>query len=547
MNKSHNILLLIILLLATHLRVAGQEEYTEKLADSLKREAYKTLYTNPQKTVDICDEACAIKAIPATYRGEFCYFRAQAYQLTGDYGAAITKLFDAESHYDDAAIPPLDRRRADLYDLLSVCYTSLEDLSTAYHYNNKATTIYEAIADSASIAAVYNNRGIIHAYAENIAMADSAFNYALQINRRLKDLNAIATNLNNLCIYDGNTERQLKYISESIIINTNLGKTWGMAENYNNLGRIYIHAGQYADARQALQKARQLAESINAQGLILDNHEYTSLMYQAKGDYPNAYRHLKAYSELESQLSSANKLYIVEKEIAGNRLRKQIEKSRRNEEWYRMKLYNSMLISAVVIIILIFLICIIFNRRKKRKVQYKLLEKTAQLEKAAREAEQLKRARQDIQLRETEKELHYTRSEITDMAVFMHSRNQALDKIREMIKKGYTMNDKELHQHLKQITMFIRHCQTSDNNNEILLRAIDEHSREFTDRLLSAHPSLTQGEQHLAILLRADITTKDIAILTGTTAKSVTMNRYRLRKALNLEPDDNLVKYLQKI
>ena len=92
-----------------------------------------------------------------------------------------------------------------------------------------------------------------------------------------------------------------------------------------------------------------------------------------------------------------------------------------------------------------------------------------------------------------------------------------------------------------------RHCQTSDNNNEILLRAIDEHSREFTNRLLSAHPSLTQGEQHLAILLRADITTKDIAMLTGTTAKSVTMNRYRLRKALNLETDDNLVKYLQKI
>lgn len=547
MKKGPNILILIIALFAANAYAAHNDKQTERQADSLSREARRTLFTNPQKTVDICEAASAIVGLSSIRRGQFSYYRAQAYHLTGDYGAAITILFEAEGHYDDAGMPPIDKRRGDIYDLLSICYTSLEDLKTAFHYNDKATTIYESLGDSAYIASVYNNRGIIHAYEENIALADSAFTYALQINRRLKDLNAIATNLNNLCIYDGDTERQLKYIRESLVINTNLGRTWGMAENYNNLGRIYTRASRYTQAAKALDKAERLARSINAQGLILDNHEYKSQMYRDMGDYQSAYRHLKAYSDLDKRLSSANKLYIVEKEVASNRLRRQIEKSRRHEEWYRIKLYNSILISAVVIIILIFIICIVFYRRKKRIVQYKLLEKTAQLEKTAREAEQLKRARQDIQLREAEKELNCSRSEITDMAVFMHSRNQAFDKIREMVKEGYTMKDKQLHQHLKQITMFIRHCQTSDNNNEILLRAIDEHSREFTNRLLSAHPSLTQGEQHLAILLRADITTKDIAMLTGTTAKSVTMNRYRLRKALNLETDDNLVKYLQKI
>ena len=37
-------------------------------------------------------------------------------------------------------------------------------------------------------------------------------------------------------------------------------------------------------------------------------------MYRDMGDYQSAYRHLKAYSDLDKRLSSANKLYIVEKE-----------------------------------------------------------------------------------------------------------------------------------------------------------------------------------------------------------------------------------------
>jgi hypothetical protein len=51
----------------------------------------------------------------------------------------------------------------------------------------------------------------------------------------------------------------------------------------------------------------------------------------------------------------------------------------------------------------------------------------------------------------------------------------------------------------------------------------------------------------LATLLRVNLSTKDIAMLTGNMPKTINMNRYRLRKALGLLPEDELTKYLPDI
>lgn len=71
------------------------------------------------------------------------------------------------------------------------------------------------------------------------------------------------------------------------------------------------------------------------------------------------------------------------------------------------------------------------------------------------------------------------------------------------------------------------------------LRHIDEKNQEFIERLVERHPGLTQGERHLATLLRVELSTKEIAMLSGTTPKTINMNRYRLRKSLGLSSEDD--------
>ncbi|MBP7508155.1 MAG: response regulator [Prolixibacteraceae bacterium] len=69
----------------------------------------------------------------------------------------------------------------------------------------------------------------------------------------------------------------------------------------------------------------------------------------------------------------------------------------------------------------------------------------------------------------------------------------------------------------------------------------------FYDGLNSRNPELTPGEKKLCALLRLNLSSKDIAALTFQNSQSVDMARYRLRKKLNLSPEENLVDFLMKI
>ena len=77
----------------------------------------------------------------------------------------------------------------------------------------------------------------IHTYINEFQQAERFLKQALAINRSSKNLKSIASNLNNLCLFEGNIEEQLEWINEAIIINKHLNATWSLGENYS---RHYI-------------------------------------------------------------------------------------------------------------------------------------------------------------------------------------------------------------------------------------------------------------------------------------------------------------------
>ena len=48
-------------------------------------------------------------------------------------------------------------------------------------------------------------------------------------------------------------------------------------------------------------------------------------------------------------------------------------------------------------------------------------------------------------------------------------------------------------------------------------------------------------------MLRVNLSTKEISMITGSTPKTINMNRYRLRKSLNLSTEEDLTTYLQSV
>ncbi len=60
-------------------------------------------------------------------------------------------------------------------------------------------------------------------------------------------------------------------------------------------------------------------------------------------------------------------------------------------------------------------------------------------------------------------------------------------------------------------------------------------------------PAVTEGDIHLAIYLRAGLTSKQISRMLLLQPDSVKKNRQRLRKHLNLSPTDSLEHLLRNI
>lgn len=538
MKKALYLILAVLPLTVTPLQAQDINQ-----AKTLVEQAQNALFSNPKQASYYAAQAAAL--FPEDQPNEICtqamILHSQAEQLLGNFDLSIKNLYDAQRYIN----PANKRQTAQLYSLMGCVYSKLGDYNKGIELNDKATSIFKSLGDSASVAGCYNERGVMHYLLDEFVVAEKFLQRALTINRAQRNLKEIATNLNNLCLYQGDTEKKLSLIQEAIAINKNLDAQWSLGENYNNMGKQYYFGEQYSKALEALQKAYEYAHNIGAKELICDNYEYSSWVYAAIGDYKQAYTRLSQMYALSKELQSSNKLRNIEQEISYKRYQDQKYATEMQEQTYKIELLkrNLWFLGSVLVLGLAF--SIFLYKWYKRRKGLQLIEARYQLELSQRELSELKLHQQELELQNIQNALDSSQQEVTSFAVFLRSRNELLDKIREMIKEGYKMDNQALIPHLKKVNAYISQYQSGDKTNNALLLNIEDKSKEFIERLTKEHPNLTQGEKYLATMLRVNLSTKEISMISGNSPKTINMNRYRLRKALNLPTEKDLVEYLQ--
>ncbi|WP_178795005.1 tetratricopeptide repeat protein [Bacteroidaceae bacterium] len=539
-----NNLLLCILFCLLNISWANAHDKQQE-AEMLIKKSAGAMYNNPKQAMYYASKVIGL--FPEDQRNdqkaEAILYHSQAEQLLGNFDQSIKTLYDAL----ECVTPENKGLSAQIYALMGILYCRLTDYNKAIELNEKATSIFKSLGDSTSLALCYNDRGIIHAYLNEFGTAEQFLRQALAINRSQKNLKSVAANLNNLCLFEGNFEEKLGFINEAIVINKNLNSQWSLGENYNNMGKQYFYAKQYNNALQALQKAYEVANSIGAKELICDNYEYSSWVYEALGDHKNAYKCLMQLYILSKDLQSGSKLRTVEQEISHKRYMDQQRKAELKEQAYEIELLKRNLFAVLIVFISLVVFSIFLYKWYKRKKNMQLMVARYNLEQSEHELAELKVRQQELELKSVQNALENSRQEASSFAVFLHSRNEILEKIREMIKQGYKMDQQALLPHLKKVNAFISQYQSGDKANSTLLMNVEEKNQEFLQRLSERHPNLTQGEKYLATLLRVNLSTKEISMLTGNVPKTINMNRYRLRKSLNLSSEEDLTDYLQNI
>ncbi len=86
-----------------------------------------------------------------------------------------------------------------------------------------------------------------------------------------------------------------------------------------------------------------------------------------------------------------------------------------------------------------------------------------------------------------------------------------------------------------------------EDNLDAIWQKTKDMNKEFYQQLRLKHPGLSQNELDFCSLIRMDFPMKDIAVLKSITLKSVNMARYRIKKKLGLEPENDLDEYIQTL
>ena len=120
-----------------------------------------------------------------------------------------------------------------------------------------------------------------------------------------------------------------------------------------------------------------------------------------------------------------------------------------------------------------------------------------------------------------------------------------------MIKKNQFMNallhDLEPAATQPTVSRVIRTIKRSlknDDDWEFFEQAFNNADKDFLDQLKQLHPKLTNHDLKLCAYLRLNLSSKEIAPLLNISVKSVDIKRYRLRKKMDLDHNQNLTEYI---
>lgn len=135
------------------------------------------------------------------------------------------------------------------------------------------------------------------------------------------------------------------------------------------------------------------------------------------------------------------------------------------------------------------------------------------------------------EVREAEEELDSKNQQLSAIALHMERIKDTIDYIAQ--QAGDRHGDKE--DRLSNIRGRLKELQMQENVWGMFNTYFEQANRSFFDKLHRICPALTNAELRLCAFILANMTTKEIAMMTNRSIRTVETTRYNLRKKLNMK------------
>jgi len=460
---------------------------------------------------------------------------------------------------------------ANIYAVLGNTFSSCDQADTAIALYFKAKEYYQESGNQRDLAVMLNNIASLMIHAQKHDYALELLNKAIDINTEINHVVGKMQNINNdaICYKElglfekavnslnlnialtrsnnfttdlaksyttmANTlskmehyQRARLYFDSSLFICNEMGIDYGIMINAIDLGNMYKNSGQCDSALVNFKKSLKLIEPYN---LKYEKSKILSGMYDCYKNlevFDSALLYLEQYKTMSDSLNKVDVTNTLTELEGKYQQEKNLAKiASLNENIYYEKSkhrLNIIIISSIFFLILLYTLVRRYQSRNKI-LQARIIEK---------------------EKKSLEIELQSKQKELAVKAMHMaHLNEQSLElslKLKD-VSQHVSGNNKE------KIIDLINNLDKATPKNawkEFETRFENVH-QDFYRVLTELHPELTPTEIKICSLIRLNMTTKDIAVLTNRSIRTIEGNRTHIRKKLDLSPETSLTGYLLSI
>lgn len=479
------------------------------------------------------------------------------YRQSGDHANSL------ESYLKTAAIAQeigMTNSVALSYQHIGNLYKLQADYDQAIEYMAKAEATYEEAGNMTNVASMRVTLGSVYLTKGAIEEAEAFFLKALETARENKSNEKMANALQMLGqteMVKNNLTPALEYLNEARDILVQIDKKDNLSSTLIDIGEIYLRRGQYQTARRNIKEGLALATEIGYPSGARKGNEQLYKAEEALGNHRQALDAFVKFKELSDSLKNddiTKKITRLEAEYEFQQERDSVAFEQQKATLaYEEKLSRNRLLTqgavgggalAVVILVLLYRSYLI-----KQKSNQELRHKNEVI--ALKNDELVTKNGEISELRETEKKmaeetLALKERELTTVTMLSHEKNSLLEQLGTQISDlSHKVND-DVIPDLKEIKRTIR-TNLSQESWSMFMYQFEKVHPAFFSMLKERFPVITQHDLRLSAYLKVGMDNKEIARVSNITIEGVKKSINRLKKKMNLGPEEDLRDFLIKL
>ncbi|WBL22660.1 tetratricopeptide repeat protein [Zunongwangia sp. HRR-M8] len=468
---------------------------------------------------------------------------AKKYVQLGDYYHSIEINTQAIEQYNQALsviekeIPELE---ADIKNRIGLSYINLKNYAKSREYLNESIRISEEKKLKERLALAESLLGTTYEKQGNYLKALEHQNRSLSLYTEAKDRLGIATVNENIgSVYEDleQFEKALKFFQISNSLFNELNHK-GRINVLNNLADVYRKTGDYTNAMTFTNRALKLAELFEDRHQIESAHKDLARLYALMGEFKKAYDHRLIYEELQEEgFYSQNFKQLNTLQTIFDTKQKESEIALLKQENKVNEANQNLLIFGVALLILLSGISFFFYNRKRQE--------TSKLQAYEQKLLKVELDRKAIEEKKLQDEIRLKTASLSKYSLNMAQKNKMIAETSSTLQNLASRSSIDPVPKIKSLAKELDKSLAEEQEWDEFMSFFQEIHPQFVKQLSErALSKLSSTELRLAMLLRLNLSSKEIAAILRVTPDSVRVARYRLRRKLPIEQKQELVNFM---